>query len=345
MSSWTSNAIITKAKAIYGNGLREEDYLELAKKRSVAEIVNYLKQNKNYSDTLADAHDTTIHRGQLEELIKKTIFNNTLRLVKFVEMKDKSFYELNLTQREIDLILATLRSIISGSSVEAIAEFPFFFIRHAHFDIYTMTKSKTFPDLLNALTGTIYHDRLLPFLEKDPKNIQYSQIEQMLDHCYYECAFDIIEKNYHGKLKRDLQNIFITKIELSNIIKIYRLKKFYHVDSETIKKTLILKYSRLSDKKIDEILSLKDPDQILLYMERSEYSKFTDEDDYVYIEYYAEKMKYYLAKRYMYFSSDAPTVYSAFLILNEIERENLFNIIEGIRYDLDASEIEKMLIY
>jgi len=345
MSSWTSNAVISKAKAIYGNGLREEDYKELVKKRSVADIVNYLKSNKNYSDTLSDVHDSTIHRGQLEELIKKTIFNNTLRLVKFVEMKDKSFYELNLTQREIDLILSSLRAIISGSSVGAIAEFPFFFIRHAHFDIYTLTKSKTFQDLLNSLQGTIYYDRLLPYMEKDAKKINYPDIEQMLDHCYYECAFRIISENYKGKLKRDLENIFITKIELSNIVKIYRLKKFYHADAETIKKNLILKYSRLSDKKIEEILALKEADQILLYMERSEYSKFTDEDDYVYIEYYAEKMKYYIAKRFMYFSNDAPTVYSAFLILNEIERENLFNIIEGIRYDLDAGEIEKMLIY
>ena len=56
-------------------------------------------------------------------------------------------------------------------------------------------------------------------------------------------------------------------------------------------------------------------------------------------------MKYNLAKRYMYFSNDAPKVYSAFIILMEIERDNLFNIIEGIRYELDEEEIKRMLIY
>ncbi|MDD3122863.1 MAG: V-type ATPase subunit [Candidatus Izemoplasmatales bacterium] len=345
MSSWTSNAIITKAKAIYGNRLKEEDYKELVKKKSVSDIVRYLKSNENYKELLEDIQDSTVHRGQLEEMIKKTIFNSTLKLVKFIEMKDKEFYELNLNQREIDLILATIRAIISDSSKEVISEFPTFFIRHAHFDIYNLTKSKTYQEMLDSLVGTIYYDKLIPFYEKDAKNIKYPEIEQTLDHCYYECVFRIISENYKGKLKRDLENIFITKIELTNIIKIYRLKKFYQSDVDAIKKTLITKYSRISEKKINEIAELKDADMVLSFLEKSEYSKFLDEDDYVFIEYYAEKIKYNLAKRYMYFSSDAPTVYSSFLILNEIERENLFNIIEGIRYNLDESEIEKMLIY
>jgi V/A-type H+-transporting ATPase subunit C len=345
MSSWTSNAVITKAKAIYGNRLKEEDYKELVKKKSVSDIVGYIKSNKNYHELLEDIQDSTVHRGQLEELIKKTIFHSTLKLVKFVEMKDKEFYELNLNQREIDLILATVRAIISDSSKEAIAEFPTFFIRHAHFNIYNLTKSKNYQEMLDSLVGTIYYDRLLPFYEADAKDIKYPEIEQVLDHCYYECVFRIISENYKGKLQRDLENIFITKIELTNIIKIYRLKKFYNADVDTIKKALIMQYSRISEKKIMEIAELKDADMVLNYLEKSEYSKFLDEDDYVYIEYYAEKIKYNLARRYMYFSSDAPTVYCSFLILSEIERENLFNIIEGIRYHLDESEIEKMLIY
>lgn len=47
----------------------------------------------------------------------------------------------------------------------------------------------------------------------------------------------------------------------------------------------------------------------------------------------------------MYYSTFPPLIYSALLFLNDIERTNLFNIIEGIRYDIDKDEIKKMIIY
>ncbi|MBN2504019.1 MAG: V-type ATPase subunit [Bacilli bacterium] len=345
MSSWTSNAIVAKAKSIYGNFLKPEDFDELVKKKSVSEVAAYLKNQKNYVQVLGDVQEGSIHRGQLEELIKKTNFNNTLKLVKFVELKDKSFYELNIIIREIELILATIRSIISENYEEALAEFPTFFIRHAGFDITKLSQVRSFEMLLEALEGTRFHKILEPFNEKDRNQIKYSDIENKLDECYYDCVFERIDANYKGKLKKEVETIFKTKIELANIVKIYRLKKFYNADPKTIKSALILKHSRLSERKIDEIISLPDADLLLHYLERSEYSRYMDEEEYVFIEYYAQKMKYNLAKRYMYFSSEAPKVYSALLILGEIERENLFNIIEGIRYELEESEIKKMLIY
>ncbi len=345
MSSWTSNAIVAKAKSIYGNFLKSDDFDELVKKKTVSDVAAHLKNQKNYREVLSDVQETSIHRGQLEELIKKTNFNNTLKLVKFVELPDKSFYELNIVIREIELILATIRSVISENYDEALAGFPTFFIRHAGFDITKLSQVRSFEMLLEAIKDTRFYDILVPFNEKDRNQIKYSDIESRLDECYYDCVFERINANYRGKLKKEVETIFRTKIELANIVKIYRLKKFYNADSETIKKALILKYSRMSERKIDEIIQLPDADLLLHYLERSEYSRYMDEEEYVFIEYYAQKMKYNLAKRYMYFSSEAPKVYSALLILGEIERENLFNIIEGIRYELEENEIRKMLIY
>lgn len=345
MGSWAANAIVTKAKSIYGNFLKPENLIELSKKQSLAEVAGYLKNQINYQDTLADVQESSIHRGQLEELIKKTNFNHTLKLVKFVELKDKSFYKLNLIQREIELILATIRQVISGNVEIAIAEFPTYFIRHASFDIAKLSQVRSYAMLLEAVKGTRFYDVLKPFEEEENNLIRYSKIEHQLDACFYDCVFERINENYSGRLKKEIETIFMTKIELSNIVKIYRLKKFYNADPEDIKDLLILKHSRMSDKKINEIIVLPDADLVLHYLERSDYSRFMDEQDYVYIEYYAEKMKYNLAKRYMYYSNEAPNVYSSLLILAEIERENIFHIIEGIRYNLDENEIRKMLIF
>lgn len=345
MSSWTGNAFVVKAKSMFGKRLTKEDYQELTKKKSVSDIAGFLKTKGYYSEELQDVQEQSIHRGQLESLIRKTIFNEILRLVKFVEMKDKEFFELHIADREIELILGHLRALISEDPEESIVELPIFFIRHANFDIAQLSRTRSVSQMLDTLMGTPYYDHLLPYENMLLSGIAYPDVERELDHCFYECAFHRIAKNYSGRLRKQLETIFRTNVELNNIIKIYRMKKFYHAKPEEIRTSIMMKYTRWNPSQLEELLHLESAEDVLKYMNLSDMSKFADEDDYVYIEYYAERIKYHLAKRFMYFSFDAPAVYAAFLMLLEIERENLFNIIEGVRYGLTDNEIEKMLIF
>ncbi len=345
MSSSADNAIITKAKAIYGHRLKSEDYEHMLEMDSVPEIAEYLKTRENYRPYLADVNEQTLHRGQLEEIIRKVLFGHTLKLVKFLKTKDARFYQLNMVRREIDIILSTLRAIISGDFDILLANYPTYFTAHASFDTEELTQSKTFDQLIEATEGTRYHPVLKQFETKKKEDIHYTDIEEKMDELYYDEVFKRIDELFTGKENKRLKEIFQTKIDLHNIIMIYRLKKFYKADRKTIMNALILKYSTIRQRTLEEMMALPDADLILTYLESSEHSLKSEDDEYIYIEYYAERMKYNLAKRYMYYSNDAPQVYSAFLILNEIERDNLFNLIEGVRYDLTNDEIKKMLIY
>ena len=51
-----------------GGRLSKEDYDELLRRKSVADITFYLKHQTAYSEVLSDVHEATIHRGQLENL-------------------------------------------------------------------------------------------------------------------------------------------------------------------------------------------------------------------------------------------------------------------------------------
>lgn len=345
MSSWANNAIITKAKAMYGNFLKDEDYERLTKMRSLPDLVGYLKKQKNYEQVLKDVQEASVHRGQLEALIRKNVFDSVLKLLKLVYSKDAEFFQLNIVKQENEIILAAIRSIISSDSDENRGKVPLFFNIHTDVDLEKIIKATTFDDLMQAVAKSDYEEILKPFYTKNPEMIRYLDIEHALEVYYYKEAFRRINNNYSGKLNKELTSIFETRIEISNIIKIYRLKKFYRADPVTIKSVLIKEYSRISEKKMDEIISLSDPDLILKYLSSSEYKRFTSDKDYVYVEYYAGKIKYDLAKKMMYFSTDVPKVYVAFIILAEIEIENIINIVEGIRYQVDENEIKQMLIY
>ncbi len=344
MSTQANNAIVAKAKAMYGNFLKTEDYEELLKQKTVSDIAVFLKNQPNYADILTDIKEKTIHRGHLESLIRKNTFNQVMRLTRLIFSKDQDFYELRIVNQENQIILAVLRTFISDEADEK-SVLPYFFNEHTDIDMDVLIKAETYEDLLNAVKKTPYYDILKPFQTDNFENIRYLDIEFNLEKHYYEESFKRIDNNYSGKLKKDLMSVFQTAIELKNITKIYRLKKFYNADPITIKNVLIKEHSRISDSKIDEMIALKEPDDILKYLAKSEYAKFTSDQDYIYIEYYAGRIKYELAKKFMYFSQEVPLIYQSFITLSEIEVENITNIIEGIRYQVHESEIRQMIIY
>lgn len=345
MISFAGNAIITKAKSLYSDRLTEEDYVELLKFNTVPEIVGYLKRNNKYSNTLSDIDEFSMHRGQLENLIKKSYFDNLTKLVKFVSTKDRKFYELDMIRREIEIVLSSIRSIISANIESSIRDLPLFFRKHASFDIEELTKSMTMNELLAALKNTRYYNLVLPYYKNNPAEIRYTDIEHNLYMKYHDIVLERINKYYKGKLHRQLMDLYQSKVEVENIIKIYRLRKFYKADETDIMQALITDRVRMRKDKLLALIRLENPDEILKYMSESEYSEFVDQDDYVYIEYQAERIKYNVSRRYMFFSTYPPIVYTAFLFLNQIEQNNIINIIEGIRYDIDKEDIKKMLIY
>ena len=141
-----------------------------------------------------------------------------------------------------------------------------------------------------------------------------------------------------------LDLIFVT-IELANITKIYRYKKYFNESNEVIKNSLFLEFSRIPIRMYDKLIEAADADELMKLLANSRFKVYLGDHDYPYIEYYVEEVKYNVAKRNMRFSSSGPLVYLTYSILQRIEIDNLKHIIEGIRYGRDASSIEDTLIY
>ncbi len=344
--SQANNAIIAKSKAMYGQFLHAEDYERMIKFNSVSDIVSYLKKHPFYESILKDINEKAVHRGQLEMLIRKNNFDRILKLIHSVYSKDKSYYQLSVIKQESDLILTVLRTIISDDDLESIkGKVPYFFDVHTEIDLEKLMASETFDELIESLKDSDYYTIIKPYYVKDKNLIRYLDIEYKLEMYYYDQAFKRIDLNYKGSLSRDLKDLYYTRIELQNLTKIYRLKKFYQADPLTIKNLLVLKHSRLKERKLDEIIALKDPNDILNYLTHSNLKYYKNEQDFVYIEYYAGKIRYDLARKFMYFAHDVPKVFTAFLTLIEIQNDNLTNIIEGVRYQISEIEMQQMLIY
>ncbi len=350
MANRNSPALASKAKAMYGNRLKKTDYEELLRKNTVAEIAAYLKTETDYSSSLANIYENKVHRGQLENLIRTHIFKRVLKLLKFSQLTKDEFYMNNIIHEEVDIILSALRSLIPDKFEDLetqgiVQEIPFYLSDYISFSLEKMVGLQKFEELLEALIGTPYYNILKNNEPGSDSKIDYTLIERELSNYYYTNAFDVISRTFKGSQRKQLEDIYRTQIELSNIIKIYRFKKFFKVTNAEIKKSMLTVNTRMKSSKLDELISLPTAEDVLKALENSKYQIFSDDNDYVFIEYYAEKIQYNLAKRYMHFSIETPLIFTSFVTLQQTEVQNLTNIIEGIRYDISKGDIERMLIY
>lgn len=351
MIKLNSPALSAKAKSMYGNRLKADDYEELLRKNSVSEIAAFLKTETEYRSTMKDIYEHRIHRGELEELIRQNMYEKIEKLLKFSQLVNNKFYRMQIIKRELEVILLALRFIIPDRQEDAemydtmISDIPITLSHYFSFEMKSLSDIQEYEDVLKILQGTPYYDILLPFQVKGDENIDFTRIERNLYSYYYEYVFSTINSTFKGKQKKELMDIYRTQIELLNIIKIYRFKKFFKVTNEQILSSMVTNYSRMSSTFLKELIQQPTAEDVLRKLEISKYHLYTDTKEYTYIEYYADKIKYNLAKRYIHFSISSPVVFTVYSILLEIEATNLINIIEAIRYETPRNEVESLLIY
>ncbi len=345
MSSFSSNAILAKARSMYSRRLTQQNYDELLKRRSINDLVAYLKSETAYSGILADLKEVNVHRGQLETLLNKEIFLRLDRLMRFSSKKELEFYRLGVMELEIQLILTKARLIVSDYYTGYEIEIPDYLNKYASFDLYGLLALNDYDSLLLLLKGTKYYQPLLKYKPKEDERFDSNMLELELKHIYYAEYVDVVNKLYKGKKRKDLLTMINTSIELQNITKIYRLKKYFNATPDQIRETLFMEYSRIPKSVMFELIETKDASEFLKKLAESPYKLYIDDHEFVYIEYYTEKIRYNLARRFMRFSTDSALVYMTYKIVFQIEIDNLKHIIEGLRYGEAPSQIETMLIY
>jgi len=337
------NALVTKIRAIYGKMLNDNDFMQLIKKKSVFDIASYLKNHPFYQEAFKTTLDQNINRKRLEEIIRKYHFLQTLKLIKFVASKNKKFYEINIIEKEHQIIMSMLKSYISDDKYDVVENLPIFFDKYSKMNLLEISKTKNIMELVAALKETNYAKILKPYVGVKNDIINFMQFEMLFEKNFDEYVSKKIEEFFKGNLKNTLLNILSTKSELSNVVKIYRLKKFYNTPNDEIKKILINKYDRMSEKKIDNLLNFQTPDDLLKKILRNKADDFENRNN-DYIENYINNISYQVAKKTLLYSQKAPLVYLSFLTISSVEINNLIHIIEGIRYGVSENEIKDIII-
>lgn len=339
-----NQALVAKIHAMYGRRLNGQNYRELLRKQSVSEAASYLKQQTDYSRILADINENIIHRGQLENILRRQLFDEYIKMFFYIDQKERDFYNFLVTRMEIDEILSSIRFINAGRQGEYIFSLPSFFAKRANFDLFALAKVKTFDDLLELLSATPYISIISKYQPGQDGKIDILKLEIDLSKYYYEKILDIIDRNFKGKTKENLRNSFGTEIDLENIVNILRIKKYFNANASELPGLILPYYFKISKDELHSILQAPDIESTFKALFETEYGKVFKKPDYDFLEKYGQEIIFNYHRKFLVYSNSAPTIVVSYIHLKRVELNNIIHIIEGIRYGLPPSEISKLLI-
>lgn len=342
LDNYSTNATIAKIHAIHGKMLTKENYYEMINKHSVSELAEYLKRNYRFKETLCDIDPSSIHRGLLEELLKKNNFDIYVRLCNFQRLDSKPFYNFLVQKIEIEQIIEAVNRINNQYPDDSLANVPAYVKKHSKINLLELRSSKNMDELKKSLKGTIYFKIVSSFDTNDGTAIDYVQFEKTLITFYYERLIENIKSDFFKSETEQLKNIIFTEIDLINIRNAYRKKVFFNYDSERIKSTQI-PFTKIGKNKMNAFYEKNSAEEMLDYLKKTKYGRnIPNNTDYVEVflqTTFSNYLKHLVAK-----STSPPVVIYAFMKLCDIEVKNIIHIIEGIRYNVAPETIKKNLI-
>lgn len=343
LSTLSSNAILSKARAMYGRRLTKENYKDLLACQSVGEVASYLKDHTAYGKTLAGINENEVHRGQLETQLRQKLFEDYASLCRYEISVGEHFSEYLIMRSEIEQILHSILLLEAGKPEEYIFAMPTYLTRHTHINLASLSRIKDYDDLLSALNHTPYRDLLEKFKPIKGIPINYTGIENALYTYLFQSLFEVIDKYTSGETAKQLREIFNSYVDLINYVRIIRLKVSYHASPDSIRSSL-LPFGNMNKRLLTDMIEADSEDEVTAVMGKTAIGKHCLKVAHTYIDEIPNRVKYMTCRHDIHFSTHPSVVMISYTFVMQAEVTDIITIVEGIRYKLPPDEIAKLLI-
>lgn len=345
MAKTGSNAILAKARAMYGKRITRAQYDEMLHCKTVSEVAGYLKAHTHFSTALSGISETAIHRGQLEDLLRRTAFDEYNKLYRYQTGGSKDLFYYFVVEEEIIEILRMVLLLKADNAKSFILDLPGHLISRTPIDWMAVANVTSYKELIEVLEDGEYVRILKRFQpESDDSTLDYVGIEHAFYTHLYERLYTMARKNYREDEANEFRALLNAKLELLNITHIYRADTYLNMPKDVLVKSLYLYYDKLTRRQLEELCDAKNQKEFMDIFQKTYYHRRYPLEQTDYFEDYADSIFYGLCRHALHFTTSSEIAFYAFLSLRRIEQSNLTNIIEGIRYQVPESEIKTLLI-
>lgn len=342
-SPYSSNVILAKARAMYGNSLKKKNYMELMNCHSVSEVTSYLKNNTSYASVLTDINESTIHRGHLEQLVRRKLYDDIASLGRYDLSTHKKMTGYLVKRAEVEQIVSCLRFMSAGNASEFFFSMPIFFASRTELDVGKMSHCKTYNELLDVLKNTDYYEVMKKFPPEEDGQIRLTEIETALFTQLTKSADELINHT-RGTVRQEMEDIFGVQVDVQNVTRIIRLKKFFNATPEIIKKNLLPFKHTIPDKVMETMINAPTAEEVMKIFLTTAVGRSVPEKQRSFLHDIDDRASYFNARKHIHYSIHPEVVMLSYLVLTDIEVDDIINIIEGVRYGMEPDEIKPMLV-
>lgn len=341
MSSKSENAVLAKARAMYGRCLKDNDYRMLCDCRTVTELASYLKTRTFYGKALKNLAEGEIHRGQLEALLRQELYNDINALGRYTSDRSVDFSAFIISKLEIEQIIRFLMLLNTDRPEEYAYSLPLSFDKLTNISLVEMAKARSFEELLETLRGTKYHAILKEYAPRKVERIQIARIERALNVNNYASAIEAMSSKGGKTEQKELSDAFNSMLDFENLSRILRLKKYYGFSPEEIK-AMLIPYGRLSSRSLSELCEAQTVEEVFQRAKATYMGRTIRRLPYNDSRRTTDALVNIYCKHHLRLSPNPTIVMISYVYLKEIELHNIVNIIEATRYGMAADEKIKL---
>lgn len=333
-----------KIHALYGRRLTPEDFQKIRNMNSVAEIASFLRVHPGWSGALQAMPGGEIHRGELEKYLRIQVLDEYQRIFKFMGREDHELMSYPIIRAELDQLLLFLRHLRAGVPEEFVFSAPEFYLEHSNIDFEALKACTTYPQFLEVIRSAPYYAPMVALAASGKETPDYTDMEVVLRSYYYNKLIQVVDKKYHGQIGKLLQKSYGMQVDMLNLTRAVRIRRFFSQMGGGIGSYLIPVYYLLRPDFFQKLAECPDEESADKMLKACPYGKIFRERSFGYIEEYYYRQLEDFNRREL--QSGTPNVYTpiAYLTLKEIELKKLISAIECVRYQLPSSEMPSALV-
>lgn len=334
ISSVRYPSINAKLKGMYSQKIKKNDFEELLKQSTTKQAIALLKSLNTDFKNLEDNSDRT----GIKVILDNILINDIIKINRLFNEKDKKVLSNFISVYEIKCIKSVFRKISSNSLLNEYTDETQIWVSKIFLNLNGIQNSRDVLSFKEYLKRTQYYQIFNKYIN-DNVNIDVFKLENKLDKFYFEKMLKISES-----YNKNLFDMVGKKSDLNNIIWIYRVRKNYNFSKDSIRDILINFNYKLKKNELENLIESDNEKEFFEVLQTTYYSKYINFKYDIELENEIDRYLYNLYKKI--FKADIFDIGSVYAYLNMIDDENndIMNIIEGIRYDLDRDKLKEKLV-
>lgn len=313
--------------------LSDEDFASLVQEQDFESLLGRLKKfpmgeeiNVTDSAYMAELKLQHYRRAQLKKLMY------------YYDGKYKSFVKAVLDWYEYETVKKVLRMLqVNKSDKESKQSLA------REFAKLQVDPVATIPAFVNELKHTKYYNVLQPYEDEKSSGVLF-YMEMNLDKQYYQELVKI-SRTFGQDEQRALKTLLGRKIDLYNIIWIYRGRKYYNLLSEELINFSIRGGAKFTFDDMRRLCYMDELDEFVAAIRHTEYAFLFDGDrQEVYMHRRMGRYLHYLAQREFVRATFDFEKFIAYFYLLDDTMKDITTLMETTRFGLAPEEKEKFLL-